>query len=73
MAGLISKTKEENNRVGIGTCKYELEERFVEISLKDFKIDSRKILADDTAIKFRQPCKSACYISHFFLSVHIVA
>ena len=47
MAGLMSKTKEENNAIGIKTGMHELEERFVEIALKDFKIDSRKILVEE--------------------------
>jgi hypothetical protein len=50
MAGLMSKTKEENNAIGIKTGMHELEERFVEIALKDFKIDSRKILVEEGRI-----------------------
>jgi intein/homing endonuclease len=44
IAGLLSKTKEENNAIGVKTGMPELEERFVEIAIKDFKIDSKKIL-----------------------------
>ncbi len=46
VAGLLSKTNEENNAIGIRTGIREVEERFVEIALKDFKIDPRKILVE---------------------------
>ena len=47
IAGLMSKTIEENNAIGIKTGMRELEERFVEIALNDFKIDSKKILVEE--------------------------
>jgi hypothetical protein len=48
MAGLVSRSsKREKNSVGIETTIAEIEQRFIEIAIKDLEIEPTKILIDE--------------------------
>ncbi len=48
IAGLVSKSaKKEKNSVGIETTISEIEQRFIEIAIKELKIEPTKILIDE--------------------------
>jgi hypothetical protein len=47
MAGLLSKSKNERNAVGIRTGLEELEKKFIEIAMKEFEIEPNRILIEE--------------------------